>query len=296
MAIIKLGLVLMILLCGSVASAQNWDAVEFQAQELSPGVWMLHGAGGNHLLLDGPDGPLLVDTDYEQVSEKLLAKVNELTGKAPAIAIATHWHFDHVGGNEALKEAGVKIIAHKNVKSRMASGSYLAVIDHEQPPAEPNALPDKTFSDELTLPHGQEKVEVFHLPLAHTDGDAMVFLQKANVLHTGDVVFFCGYPFIDINAGGSIDGMIAAVEKAIARCDEKTRVIPGHGPLTDRAGLQQYLGVLRDFRQAVAGAKEKGLSLEELLESDVTDQVDAEWDGKMFSSMAFKELVYRSLP
>ncbi len=278
------------------ARAQDWDAVELQARELATGVWMLSGAGGNHLLLDTPDGPLLVDSDYREVSEKLLHLVQELTGRAPGRVILTHWHFDHVGGNAALRQAGARIIAHRNVRRRMAAGAHLAVIDHTEPPAGPEELPRLTFDSELTLHPGDETVAVFHVPAAHTGGDAMVFLEKANVLHTGDVVFFCGYPFIDINDGGTIDGVIAGVDRALGLCDRNTRVIPGHGPLTDRDGLQQYRDMLADFREAVATARDGGMTLEQLLDSDVTAQVDARWDGKMFPSAAFKELVFRSLP
>ena len=284
------------LLIPALCPAQNWDAVELHAQALGPGVWMLSGAGGNHLLLAGPDGPLLVDTDYEQVSEKLLALVHELTGRAPHLAVATHWHFDHVGGNSAVRQAGARIIAHRNVRSRMIAGAHLAVIDHDQPPAGTDELPDLTFDSRLTLHHGDETVRLCHVPAAHTGGDIMVRLQQANVLHTGDVVFFCGYPFIDINDGGTIDGLIAGVEQAIADCDEGTRVVPGHGPLTDREGLRQYLGMLREFRDAVATARAAGLSLEQVLAGEATAAVDAHWDGKMFPSAAFREMVYRSLP
>lgn len=285
-------------LLAAPAGAQDWDQVQLQSLDLAEGVWMLYGAGGNHLLLagGGEEGPLLVDADYAEVSAKLLALVTELAGDAPSLVIDTHWHFDHVGGNQALREAGAKVIARENVKKRMAAGQHLAVIDHDSPPADPQALPDETFTEAFELEQGGRRVEVFPVAPAHTDGDAMVFVPGANVLHTGDVVFFCGYPFIDINAGGNIDGMIAGVRTALAKCDDATQVIPGHGPLTDRAGLQQYLQVLEDFRAAVAAAKAGGMSLEELLESDVTAAVDADWDGKMFPSEAFRELVYRSLP
>ena len=157
-------------------------------------------------------------------------------------------------------------------------------------------MPDATFSDRLVLHCGNETVTITHVPNAHTDGDAFVHFQKANVLHTGDVVFYCGYPFIDINAGGTIDGVIDAVDAAMALCDDQTKVMPGHGPLTDKAGLVIYRGVLQSFRDAVAEAKAAGQSLEEVLASDVTAAIDAEWGNKMFETEAFKELVYRSLP
>lgn len=283
-------------LSAAPASAQEWDRVHLQAVPLAEGAWMIHGAGGNHLLLDGEEGPLLVDADYAEVGGKLLALVAELTGAAPTRVIDTHWHFDHVGGNAALRAAGAKVYARPQVRDRMAAGQYLLVIDHEQPPAAPEDLPDEIFGEEIELRQGGRRVVVLPVAPAHTDGDAMVHVPEANLLHTGDVVFFCGYPFIDVNGGGRIDGMIAGVKQAIALCDEETKVIPGHGPLTDRAGLRQYLEMLEDFRAAVAAAKAAGMSLEELLASDATADVDAEWDERMFPTAAFRELVYRTLP
>ncbi|TFG49069.1 MAG: MBL fold metallo-hydrolase [Gemmatimonadales bacterium] len=278
------------------AGAQDWDKVEFLSLELAPSMWMLYGAGGNHVLAAGPEGLLLIDADYAEVSDKLLAKVRELGGEGPLRVIDTHWHFDHVGGNQALREAGAELIAHRNVRRRMITGQHLAVIDHDQPPAEPAALPVLTFTDTLTLHRGPETVTVFHVPAAHTDGDAVIHFHQANVIHTGDVVFFCGYPFIDLNAGGGIDGIIAAVKNILALCDEKTQIVPGHGPSTDKAGLETYLGLMEGFRDLVAQAKARGMSLEEVLASDLTADLDQEWGKKMFPPEAFKELVYRSLP
>ncbi|MBU8870016.1 MAG: MBL fold metallo-hydrolase [Gemmatimonadales bacterium] len=277
------------------AKAQDWEKIELQSMELAQGMWAIYGAGGNHVLATGPDGVLLVDADYSEMGEKLLAKIQELAGQGPQRVIDTHWHFDHVGGNQALREAGAELIAHQNVRSRMITGQHLDVIDHDQPPADPGALPVLTFTDTMTLYFGQETITLFHVPFAHTDGDVVVHFHQANVIHTGDIVFYCGYPFIDLNAGGGIDGIIAAVKSILALCDENTQIVPGHGPVADKVGLEKYLNILEEFRAAVAAAKAKGMSLEEILASDVTDSVDQEWGDKMFPPEAFKEMVYRSL-
>jgi len=278
------------------AMAQDWEKVQFHTLELGENIWMIYGAGGNHVLAGCPENALLVDTDYKEVSEKLLSMVQDLVGDVPLKVINTHWHFDHVGGNQALNQSGAVVVAHDNVRSKMSTGQYLAVIDHDQPPAEELELPTQTFSDKMVLQCGDETVTLFHVPKAHTNGDAMVFFPEANVLHTGDVVFFCGYPFIDINSGGTIDGLIAAVKTALTYCDDSTRVVPGHGPLTDRDGLKQYLGIMEEFRQIIAQARADGMTLEEILASDVTADVDRQWDNKMFPTATFRELVYRSLP
>lgn len=284
------------LLLPAAGAAQDWDKIEFQAEELAPALWMVHGAGGNHVLAAAPDGAVLVDADYAEMGDKLLATVQELAGEVPLRVIDTHWHFDHVGGNQTLREAGAFVIAHQNVRNRMIAGQHLAVIDETIPPAADTALPDLTFTSSLTMHLGEQMVTVFHVPSAHTNGDAVVTFQPANVIHTGDVVFYCGYPFIDLNAGGTIDGVILAVKTILGLCDENTKIVPGHGPATDRAGLETYLGLLQGFRGAVAKAKADGMSLDEVLASTVTAELDAEWGRRMFPPEAFKELVYRSLP
>ena len=289
-------LLCLVLALATPVGAQDWEQVEFQSLVLAPGMWMIYGAGGNHVLAAGPDDILLVDTDYSEMSGKLLSKVWELAGEGPLRVINTHWHYDHVGGNQAIQDAGAELIAHENVRRRMITGQYLDVVDHDQPPAEKAALPILTFTDTLTFYRGEETVTVFHVPSAHTDGDAVVHFRNANVIHTGDLVFHGGYPFIDLNAGGGIDGVIAGVMDILARCDEETRIVPGHGSLADKAGLEAYLGALQDFRDAIAEAKSAGMSLEEILASDVTAATDATWGEKMFPPEAFKELVYRSLP
>jgi cyclase len=288
-------LCLSLILVGT-AVAQDWEKIEFKSDELAPGLWVVYGAGGNHVLASGPDGPLLIDADYTEMGEKLLAKVHELAGDGPLRVIDTHWHFDHAGGNRTFRAAGATLIAHKNVRDRMIAGLHLAVIDETIPPAEAIDLPDITFDTELTIHLGEEAVSVFHVPAAHTSGDAVVHFPTANVIHSGDIVFNCGYPFIDVNDGGSIDGMIVAVKAILERCDDETQIVPGHGPVADQAGLKVYLGLLEGFREAVAGAKADGMSLEEVLASTVTAKLDEEWGKRMFPPEAFKELVYRTLP
>lgn len=287
---------LLLALSVPAAVAQDRDKMQFHAEELAPQLWMLSGAGGNHVLAADDEGALLVDADYAGMGEKLLAKIAELAPGGALQVVDTHWHFDHVGGNRALREAGAVIIAQRNVRKRMIAGQHLAVIEKTIPPADAAELPQIVFDDGLTLHRGDETVEILHVAPAHTDGDAIVHFRKANVIHTGDIVFFCGYPFIDLNAGGRIDGVIAAVKLVLDRCDDETKIVPGHGPLTDKAGLQTYLEVLTGFRAAVAKAKADGMTLEQLQESDVTAAIDVEWDNKMFPSAAFRELVYRSLP
>ena len=288
-------ILVLILSLTTVAAAQDWDKFEFRATELAEGLYLLRCAGGNVVLSAGEDGPLLVDADYKELRSKLPAKVRELTGRDPAFCVNTHWHFDHTGGNAALRAGGCRVIAHDNVRRQMAAGAHIDIIDHDQPPAASEELPTVTFTDSLQLHWNGEEILIFHLPHAHTGGDAAVFFRHANVVHTGDIVFNCGYPFIDVNCGGSIDGVIAAVAVIIELCDEETKVVPGHGPLAGRADLQTYLEMLQAFRVAVAGQKAAGRDLAGVLESGATAELDEKWGGIFFPPDQFTEMVLRTL-
>lgn len=283
------------MLLASTAPAQDWDKYGISPTEIRDGLWWLQGAGGNVLMSAGEDGALLVDGEYEQMGDKLVATVRERTGTAPAYVISTHWHYDHTGGNEALAAAGATIIAHENVRRRMAIEQTIELLEHVQPPSPPAALPAITFTDSLTLRFNGAEIIVFHPPAAHTDGDAIVRFPDANVIHAGDIFFNCGYPFIDTSCGGRIDGMIAAVDTILGLCDDETVIVPGHGPLADRADLETYRGMLADFRAAVAPLKESGMSLEEVQAAGATAEIDALWGDKMFPPDLFTAMVYLTL-
>ncbi len=286
-------LVLIVLLLVAVsAAAQDWDKFEVAAEPLGEHMWHLRGAGGNMVLLSGRGGVLLVDSDYEQMGEKVLAKARELTGRAPTRVVNTHWHFDHVGGNAVLADAGAEIIAHADVRRCMAQDRLIELLDTEVPASPHAALPVLTFTDSLTLRLDDEEILLWHPAPAHTGGDAVVVFRDADVIHTGDLVFYIGYPFVDTSHGGDIDGMIAAVETIIGLCGDATRVVPGHGPITDRAGLQTYLGLLTGYRDAIAPLKARGMSLDEVKAAEATAELDAEYGAAIFSPALFTEMVY----
>jgi cyclase len=284
--------ILALLLCALPALAQDWDSFEFSAVEIADGLRHVRGAGGNVVMCAGEDGVLLVDADYEQLGEKLVAFVQAETGGGVDYVVATHWHFDHTGGNEALANSGATLIAHENVRRRMAVETRIELLDHTQPAAPAAALPGITFSDSLVLRMNGEEIVVFHLCNAHTDGDAVVIFRNADVIHTGDIVFNCGYPFIDTSCGGDIDGMIAAVETIIGLCGEETTVVPGHGPICGRADLETYLGILTGYRDAVAPLKAEGLSLDEVKAAAATTDIDAVYGAVMFPPDLFTAMVY----
>jgi len=284
--------ILALLLCALPALAQDWDSFEFAAVEIADGLWHVRGAGGNVVMCTGEDGVLLVDDDYEQLGEKLVAFVKAETGGGVDYVVSTHWHFDHTGGNEALANSGAELIAHRNVRRRMAVETHIELLDHTQPAAPAVALPGVTFTDSLVMHMNGEQIVIFHPGNAHTDGDAIVVFRNADVIHTGDIVFNCGYPFIDTSCGGDIDGMIAAVETIIGLCGDETVVVPGHGPIGSRTDLETYLGVLTGYRDAIAPLKAKGMSLAEVQAAGATTELDEQWGGVFFPPDLFTAMVY----
>ena len=214
-----------LLAVATAVQGQDWSQVRIRTVPLAENVHVLVGGGGHILLLTGDDGALLVDSGYEQVAEQVIAAARAVRDVPIRYVVNTHWHFDHTGGNQALSRGGAVIVAHANVRRCMETERHIDHIDHTQPAARAAALPTITFSDSMTLHVADECVQLLHVDPAHTDGDTLVYLKKANVLHIGDVGFMGQYPFIDIAAGGSIDGMIAAVDRALSLVNAETQVV-----------------------------------------------------------------------
>ncbi len=230
---------------------------------------MLEGRGGNIGLSVGEDGVFMIDDQFAPLTQTILSAIREITRESVRFVVNTHWHGDHTGGNENLGEAGALIVAHDNVRARMSVEQVLDRIGRplETAPASPQgALPVVTFAEDVTFHINGDVLRAFHVENAHTDGDAIVHFERANVVHMGDTFFRNRFPFIDTSTGGSIDGLIAAVGAALALMDADTQIIPGHGPLSSREDLTAYRDALRTMRNAVAALKEEGLSLEQIQE------------------------------
>ncbi len=249
------------------ASAQD-DPVQIDVQALGGGVYMLMGQGGNMGLSVGGDGAFLVDDQFAPLSEKIMAAIAEITSEPVRFVFNTHWHGDHTGGNENMGGTGALIVAHDNVRERMNTEQVLERIGRPEDTtaaSPPGALPVVTFTDEVTFHINGDRLHAFHVSNAHTDGDAIVHFVGANVVHMGDTFFRDRFPFIDTATGGSIDGVIAAVGKALAVMDAETQVIPGHGVLSDREDLREYRDALKMSRDAVAELMRQGMGLAEIL-------------------------------
>ena len=249
------------LLAALPASGQGDDLAEVpvRAFEVSGKVYLLQAAGGNIAASVGRDGVLLVDDQFAILAPKILAKVAEIGPGKLRLVLNTHWHGDHVGGNAVFgKEA--TIVAQENVRKRMLATA----------PAE--ALPVLTFDHDVTLHFNGEEIQVVHLPAGHTDGDSVVWFTGSNVVHTGDLFFAGHFPFVDLQSGGTVDGFIAALDAILAKLPPGAKIIPGHGPLSERKDLETYRTMLVDSRELVRGWKKRGLTLEQALEEGMPDK------------------------
>ncbi len=250
-----------------LASSQNFDAVEIQTQQVSSGVYMLLGQGGNIGVFVGDDGVFVIDDQYAPLTDKILAAIAVITPEPVRFVFNTHWHGDHTGGNENLGRAGALIVAHENVRARLSMDQLLERVGRQPAPAPAapdGALPVITFAEDVTFHLNGDELYAFHVSNAHTDGDAIVHFRRANVVHMGDTFFRDRFPFIDTATGGSIDGVVAAAGAALALMDARTMVIPGHGALSTREDLGAYRDALKSMRDAVAGLMEEGHTLDQI--------------------------------
>ena len=287
---------LVLAVMAGVSVAQETEPPKIQTTRLAEGLFMLAGAGGNSVICVGAEGVVLLDTGYGPMADPLHAEVAALSDKPVRVVVNTHWHLDHVDGNPSFRSLGAVIVAHENVRRHMSSDQHLAILDRDVPASPAEALPTLTYLEELSLYWGNQNISLTHLPSAHSDGDTVVTFRSANVIQAGDIFFNCGYPFIDVAHGGTIDGMIAAVQTILELSDDATRIVPGHGPLATRSDLETYLGMLKDYRAAIASEVASGKDLPAILESPPTAELDAKWGKVYFSPEQFTEMVFRTLP
>lgn len=261
-------------LSAPLALAQE-EAPQITHQDLGSGVYMMVGQGGNIGILAGADGVFVIDSQYLNIAPANLAKISEIAGSAPTYLVNTHWHGDHTGGNAAF---GGMIMAHENVRGRLSEDREITRGGNTSTSeaVDPANWPVITFNEGLDLHLNGQTINVFHTPTAHTDGDAMVYFEEANILHMGDVFFNGIYPFVDTGSGGTFDGYISAMELAYSLADNETQIIPGHGPLAGKADLGDSIEMLKGVRSAVVDAIAAGMTMEDAMEADIL----AEWNGK----------------
>ena len=279
----------------SASSAQDLAAVEIELIDLGDGIAMLIGQGGNIGLSVGKDGSFLIDDQFAPLTPKIRASVKAFGGGPVRFVLNTHFHGDHTGGNERLGESGAVIVAHHNVRERMSQEQRNGLTGSVTPPSPALALPVLTFGEDVAFHLNGHTLRAHHVPSAHTDGDAIVYIEEPNVLHMGDAYFAGQYPYIDIDGGGSIDGMIDAAETGLSLSDPETRVIPGHGPLSSRAELAAYRDMLVAVRLAVQREIAAGHTVAQAVAARPTRELDARWATGFMKPEAIVRVVYRSL-
>jgi cyclase len=263
--------------------------------KLYDNVYLLQGFGGNMALQTGPEGNLLIDSSFSTSVQKVLAAISAVSKDAPHTLINTHWHYDHTDGNEGLHAAGFTILAHGKTRERLATPQVVNFFHITVPPDPAGSLPTITFDDSMHLWHNGDSLGLAHFDPAHTDTDIYIHLHNADVLHVGDVFFNGTYPFIDESSVGNISGMIAASDKALVLAGPKTKIIPGHGPLGDKAQLQKYRDMLATVRDRVAKLKAAGASEQEAIAKKPTADLDAEWGKGFVSGDMITGLAHRTL-
>lgn len=279
----------------ATAPADEFDGVEIHAVPLRGGLHMLLGRGGNLLVCTGPDGVLVIDDQYAPLAPRILAAIAAIDPGPIRWVVNTHWHSDHTGGNAPMRETGAVVVAHDRVRERMSTDQFVEALGRRVPAALPDALPTVTFSESLRFHFNGDEIRVVHVPRAHTDGDAMIHFVRADVLHTGDAFVSGMYPFIDGSSGGSLTGLISAVDRMLGVVGADTMVVPGHGPLSGRDELIAYRTMLVDVRDRLSAAIAEGRSRAEVVASRPTAHLDDVYGAGFMKPDRFVELAYDSL-
>jgi cyclase len=287
-----------VILAAALAFAQDEDfsKVQIKVTKVAGTVYLLEGAGGNIGASVGDDGIVIVDDQYAPLADKIQAALKGVTDKQIRFVINTHYHGDHTGGN-AIFQKQASVIAHDNVRKRLeegGTGGNLGSINFEAKPQPKDALPILTFDHDMTVHLNGEDIRALHFPSGHTDGDSIIFFPTSNVVHMGDDFVRYGFPFIDLASGGSVEGMIAAMEEVLPKLPPNVKVIPGHGTISNLDDVRDYVKMLKETRAAVEKGVKSGKTLDQLKQEKVLEPWK-KWSGDYISSDIFVETLYNDL-
>jgi len=278
-----------ILFAGGASAQQGVDfsKVEIKTTDLGHNTYMLEGQGGDITIAVGTDGIIMVDSQFAPLHDKIKAAIAKISPLPVKYLINTHYHLDHVGGNAAFHKEGATIVAHDNIRLRMAAGVINPTTGNKTPPSESDAIPTQTYSVGGTkVEVGGRVAQINHVINAHTDGDSWVYFPDANVLTTGDTYGSRTYPNIDWGSGGNIDGMILATERYLKAADNNTKIVPGHGPVATKANLQEFHDMLVTVRDRVKKLVDEGKSEQDVLAANPIADLDGKWAGQGITSNA----------
>jgi len=273
-------------------SGQKWDKVEVVSEEISEGIYILTGSGGNIGLSVGKDGVLMIDDQFAPLSQKINAAIDKITDQDIRYLINTHWHGDHTGGNENFANDGATIIAHDNVRKRLST-DQIRPFGRTTPASPKTAWPKLTFNDKMNVHFNDQSIQLIHIHNAHTDGDAFVYFPESNVLHMGDCFFKDRFPFIDRDMGGSPDGAIKAVQIAMMIADSETKIIPGHGTLASKDDLLRYHTMLITMRDRILKVIKDNVAEEDLDFAELTKDYKS-WGGGFINAEKMVKTLYNA--
>jgi len=290
----KFLLLIVSLLFAVSASAQtDFSKVQMKATKVAGNVYMLEGAGGNIGVSVGDDGLLIVDDQFAPLADKIRAALKGIADKKLHFILNTHWHGDHTGGNVAFGPEAT-IIAHDNVRKRLATEQKSTVFNTTTPPSPKEALPVITFDQTLTVHFNGEDIKAIHYPRGHTDGDSVIFFSASNVVHLGDDFFAGRFPFVDLESGGSVEGLVKNIGELITKIPADAKLIPGHGPISTLDDLKSYHRMLQQTTEIVRGKIKTGKTLDQIK----TEGLPAEWapwGSGFIKTDRWVETIYKSL-
>jgi cyclase len=273
----------------------DFSKAEIKTTDLGDNIYMLEGVGGNITVAVAKDGIIMVDGQYAPLHDKIKAAIAAISNQPIKYLVDTHFHGDHTGGNELFAKDGVTIVAQINVKNRLADGTTNGLTGAKTPPAPPGALPSDTYTNFSKIRLSGRVADLKHIANAHTDGDTYIWFKTANVLATGDTFTNGHYPNIDFANGGNIRGMIAASDIYLKLTNAKTRIVPGHGPIADKAALMEYRTMLVTARDRMAKLVKDGKSEDDVVASKLFADLDAKWAPTELAAKNFVRVVYHSL-
>ena len=288
-------LLLSLSLATTAVAEDKFKDVEIKTIPVGAGIYMLTGQGGNIGVSVGKDGVFLIDDQFAPLTKKITAAIAALSDQPVRFLLNTHWHPDHTGGNENMGNADTVIVAHSNVRKRLAVDNFIEMFGMEAPATDKAGLPVITFDDALSFHLNEDEIHISHVNNAHTDGDSIVQFRAANVMHLGDIYFAGMYPFIDTNSGGSINGTLKALDRALALSDAQTVIIPGHGPVSNKEGLVAYTNMLRTINGRIQKMITDKSTLAQILATEPTKDFDDEYGNGFINNTAFVEMLYKDM-
>jgi cyclase len=276
-------------------ATEQFEESPLTITSLSPGLYVFSGDGGNVTAIVDDGSTLLIDSGLASRISELSDAIFRTTMRPVTRLVNTHWHFDHTGGNTYFGSSGVTIIAQENVKKELSSAEDVPFVGLRDGHYPPQALPGLTYQGSLTLHQGSRRLTLENYGAAHTDGDTVIYISPANVVVVGDIFSNHFYPIIDLSSRGSIDGLIHSIDQILVQTDEQTKIVPGHGPVTTRANLQDYRDMLVQVRQRIKDLVAAGKTMDEVVAAVPTKDFDARWASGYVTPEVFTRMVFSSL-